>query len=253
MMARDEFTQAIFTTADDQMQGLWGFHRYVKAAVDTTQPDSLLDGLPQDTFLLTHEWGRFYNRKEMADAICQMSEFLLCRQSLIGLVSVSEAALLRLNEHLANIGKCAVVKGAKKRLVWAFKIVQKLPVASLDAITRLPTTCGDLDNARRLRNCIVHCNGCYDKRMYFEDLVPSSYVTPQYEKNSKRGATSKEPIFLTTERFEYLTRSHIEFLHILHNTIQQQEFGHPVGYNYADEGKRNEWHRILSGRRDVAM
>ena len=30
-MARDERTQAIFTTADDQIQGPWAMHRYLKA------------------------------------------------------------------------------------------------------------------------------------------------------------------------------------------------------------------------------
>jgi hypothetical protein len=252
-VARDERTEAIFTTADDQMQGLWGFHRYVQAATDITKPDALLHRLPQDMFQLTHEWGRFYDPKEMADRVGQMREFLLCRQSLLGLVSVCEAALLRLNRHLASTNTCAEVSGNKKLLVWAFTVVQKSPVASPEATVRLPKTCGDLDNARRLRNCIVHRNGCYDEEMYLRQIVQDGWVIPQFEKNSQNAATKGEPIFLTTGRFEYLTRSHIEFLHILHNTIQQQEFGHPVPYNYTDEGKRIEWHRILSGRRVVKM
>ena len=252
-MARDGPTEAIFTTADDQMQGLWGFHRYVQAATDVTPPDSLLHRLPQNTFQLTHEWGRYYDPKEMADRVCEMREFLLCRQSLLGLVSVCEAALLRLNGHLASMKRCVELSGNKKLLVWAFTVVQKSPVASPEAAVRLPETCGDLDNARRLRNCIVHRNGCYDGEMYLREIIQDGWVIPQFEKNSKNAAPKGEPIVLTTERFEHLTRSHIEFLHILHNTIQQQEFGHSIPYSYADEGKRIEWYRILSGRRDVKM
>ena len=89
--------------------------------------------------------------------------------------------------------------------------------------------------------------------MYLQDVIDNGWVIPQYEGDSQTAASRGEPIFLTTGRFEHLTRSHIEFLHILHNTIQQQEFGHSGSYSYADEGKGIEWHRILSGRRDVKM
>ena len=131
--------------------------------------------------------------------------------------------------------------------------MQKSPVASTQATLRLPETCGDLDNARRLRNCIVHRNGCYDEEMYLQDMIQDGWVVPQFERNSRSAAPKGEPIFLTTDRFEHLTRSHIEFLHILHNTIQQKEFGHSIPYHYGNEGKGIEWHRILSGRRDVKM
>jgi hypothetical protein len=252
-VARDGRTEAIFTTADDQMQGLWGFHRYVKAALDITKPEDLLHQLPPKMFPLTHEWVRYYDPKEMADNVFQMGEFLLSRQSLLGLVSVCEAALLRLNEHLANIKGYPKISANKKLLVWAFGRMRKSPVASPEATVRLPKTCGDLDNARRLRNCIVHRNGCYDEEMYLQDVIRDDWVIPQFERNSQSAAANRETIFLTTGHFERLTRSHIEFLHILHNTIQCQEFGHSVPYNYADENKSIEWYRILSGRRDVKM
>lgn len=252
-MARDAHIEAIFTTADDQMQGLWGFHRYTKAATDIAAPDSLWHLFPQNPFQLTHEWWRDYDPKDMANQVFQLHEFLLCRLSILGLVSVCEAALLRFNGHLAGTKGCVKHSENKKLLRWAFTVVRKSPVASPEAIERLPTTCGDLDNARRMRNCIVHRNGCYDEKMYLGDIIQDGWVVPQFEKNSKNATPKGEPIFLTTERFEHLTRSHIEFLHILHNTIQQREFGHSVGYNYAIEGKRIEWYRILSGRRDVKM
>jgi hypothetical protein len=74
-MTRDGRTKAIFTTADDQMQGLWGFHRYVQAATDITEPNSLLHLLPQNTFQLTHEWGRYYDAKEMANQFINCASF----------------------------------------------------------------------------------------------------------------------------------------------------------------------------------
>jgi len=217
------------------------------------KPSELLMFLPPDAFPIRHEWVRFYDRKEMAHSIEEIREFLLSRQSLLGLVSICEAAVFRLNERLADLDKCARISGIKKLLGWAFQIVRNIPEASSEAASRLPTTCGDLDNARRLRNCIVHRNGCYDEKMYFHDNVDDGWVNPQYERDSRQSAERREPIFLTTGRFEYITRSHIEFLHILHDTIQAKEFGHSVGYNYAEEGKQIEWHRILSGRRDLAM
>ena len=41
-MARDQEIEAIFTTADDQMQGLWGLHRCLKAATDSAAPEALI-------------------------------------------------------------------------------------------------------------------------------------------------------------------------------------------------------------------
>lgn len=252
-MARDKKTEAIFTTADDQMQGLWGLFRYLKAATDIVEPKFLLLSLPKDIFTLTHEWGRMYNPKEMADQVCNMREFLLCRQSLVSLVTICEAALLRLNQHLTNLGRCTRQQKHARLLMWAFPIIKNRPLASDKATARLPKTCGDLDNARRLRNCIVHCNGCFDEKMYFDQAIQDGWIIPQYEKDSRRATTAGEPIFLTTEGLEYFIHSHIEFLHILHNTIQRDEFGHSQPYNYSDEGKQIEWYRILSGRRDVKM
>jgi hypothetical protein len=250
-MARDGRTQAIFTTADDQMQGLWALHRYLKAAADIAEPDKLVSLMPQGKFLLTHEWVRFYDPNEMVKQVCQMHEFLLCGQSLITLVSVCEAALFRLNEHLSQVRHHAPLTKNSKLLEWGFNLVKQSPVASEKAAKRLPETCGDLDNARRLRNCIVHRNGCYDEDMYFQQVIRDGWVLPQYEKRPAPKAS--EPIFLVTGRFEHLTRSHVEFLHILHNTVQKKEFRHDVSYNYEEEGKPIEWHRILSGRRDVKM
>jgi hypothetical protein len=38
-MSRDPIVEEIFLTADDAIQGLWGLHSYVKAAVKTADRD----------------------------------------------------------------------------------------------------------------------------------------------------------------------------------------------------------------------
>jgi hypothetical protein len=209
--------------------------------------------LPQGSFPLTHEWVRYYDPKEMAEQVCQIREFLLCRHSLVSLVVICEAALLRLNEQLSKAGKCTPHTKNMRLLRWAFDIVKSSPVASKEAAARLPQTCGDLDHARRLRNCIVHRNGLFDEEMYFKQVIEDKWVAPQYLKDSRRATDAKEPIFLITPHFEDFSRSHLEFLHILHNTIQMKEFGCTEPYNYSKEGKKIEWFRVLSGRRDVGM
>jgi hypothetical protein len=249
-MARDTQTQTIFTTADDQMQGLWGLHHYLVAATDLIKPNELLRHLPREAFPLTHEWRRLYNPKEMVDEVCQMREFLICRQSLVALVTITEVALQRLNNRLFDLK--ALTK-SRNLLAWAFKVVRKSPLGSAQALQRLPSTCGDLDNARRLRNCIVHNNGCYNVDMYINQAINDEWISVKFDKGSDAAAAANEPIFLVYEQFERLSRSHIEFLHILHNTIQQNEFGHSEPYNYATERKRIEWRLILSGGRDVKM
>jgi hypothetical protein len=117
-------------------------------------------------------------------------------------------------------------------------------------LKRLPETCGDLDNARRLRNCIVHDNGTYSVS-YSRDAISDGWVVVQNECDTSPADTGKSVIQITTSRYEYFSRSHIEFLHILHNTIQSKYFGHHDGYNYANEKKGIEWHRVLTGRREV--
>jgi len=252
-MARDQEIEAIFTTADDQMQGLWGLHRYLKTATDITAPEKLVPFLPQGAFHLTHYWLRGYEPGEMVRAMSDTGlDFLLSRSSLVSLVTICEAALRRFNDRLANLRKCSKKDKNKQLLSWAFKLVKGSSSGSPEMLARLPETCGDLDNARRLRNCIVHNNGAYDQT-YGSDTIKDGWTKIQYEKDSVSGVTGRDKIFLDTYRFDYFSRSHIEFLHILHNTIQLDFFYHSAGYNYAQEGKGIEWYRVLSGRKSAGM
>jgi hypothetical protein len=252
-MARNSQIEGIFTTADDQMQGLWGLHSYLKVATEITAREKLIPYLPQGAFPFTHHWSRNYQASEMVRAMSDTGiDFLLSRSSLVSLVTICEAALDRFNSRLAELKECVKKDGNKQLLSWAFELVRGSSCGSPEMIARLPETCGDLDNARRLRNCIVHNNGAYDQ-MYESDVIKGVWIKTQHERDYASSVAGKNKIFLDTERFEHFSRSHIEFLHILHNTIQLDFFGHSTGYNYAQEGKGIGWYRILSGKKAVDM
>lgn len=252
-MARDAQIEAIFTTADDQMQGLWGLHTYLKTATDITAPEKLIPFLPQGVFHLTHFWLRGYEPRELVRAMSDTgTDFLLSRSSLVSLVTICEAALRRFNNHLTSLQKCAKKVRNKQLLSWAFELIKGSKSGSSEMLARLPETCGDLDNARRLRNCIVHNNGAYDQT-YESDVIKDGWTKIQRERDSVSGVAERNKIFLDTNRFEYFSRAHIEFLHVLQNTIQLDFFSHSTGYNYAQEGKRIEWYRVLSGTKAVDM
>jgi hypothetical protein len=57
-MSRDPIIEEVFLTADDAIQGLWGLHSYVKAAVETADREGVKQRLPSGSFRLTHEWGK---------------------------------------------------------------------------------------------------------------------------------------------------------------------------------------------------
>jgi len=252
-MRRDTEIEGVFTTADDAIQGLWALHMYLKAAADIADGREIARNLPQQFFQLTHHWKRFYDTEELVAAIRETGiDFLLCRASLVSLVAISEAALDRMNAHLKALRHCRRVKGNKSLLKWAFGQVKGSQSGSPQMLNRLPETCGDLDNARRLRNCIAHNNGKYNNQ-YLEGAIDDGWVIIQKESAATCDMGKRSVIQLTTARYEKFSRSHIEFLHILHNTIQGKFFGHRNGYTYADEGKNIEWHRVLVGREDVGL
>ena len=93
----------------------------------------------------------------------------------------------------------------KDSLNWAYQIVKNCGIGDPKAIERLPRTLGIIDNARRLRNRIVHDNGLF-KESYEKDTIkdpegrelfevqthPGYYI---FEKNTKTNI----PIILTPE------------------------------------------------------
>jgi len=236
------------------MQGLWGFHNYVTAAVQVAPKRQLEEKLPFGKFRLTHEWDRFYDSAALVAEMGNVFEFVLCRTSLVGLVSIFEAAVERFIQRVMEQDKVQRVPNKyNAQLRWVFDCVKETGVGSPAILDRLPETCGDVDNARRLRNCIAHNNGKYDDS-YYEDVIDDGWVKVRIEPDYDQYRRDRwMPIFLVTARFEYFSRSHIELLHILHNTIQAKFFGHLQGFHYGKERKSIEWHRVLSGKSSVGM
>lgn len=250
-MSRDQHIEDVFLSADDAIQGLWGLHSYINAAVNTADRQDMKARLPAGFFQITHEWARRYDRDELLAKMDNVFEFVHCRNSLVLLVSLFEGTIKRFNERLAKSSHASRFKSYKQLLVWGFALVQNSPSGSASMRQRLPSNCGDVDNARRLRNCFAHNNGRYE-HSYLTDAIDDGWTQVRYPKEIG-SVSSGEKIFIVNDKLEELLRSHVELLHMLHNTIQRAYFGETEDYNYAKEGKAIEWHRILSGQTFVGM
>lgn len=141
----------------------------------------------------------------------------------------------------------------KHLLEWAFSESQKCNIGDEKAITRLSKTFGIIDEARRLRNIILHNHGLFDE-IYGRDSIKIKEVEkvrhPDYEKFEVNG----EPIALiiNSSDINNFSGAHIEILHILHNQIQKEYFGHPEPYEYGKEGKDIGWHYALWGKSKIS-
>jgi hypothetical protein len=109
-----------------------------------------------------------------------------------------------------------------------------------------------VDNARRLRNLSLHNNNKY-AQSYIDDVIADGWVNARFQSGYQQSVMNREPVFLTNADFNRLSCSHIELVHMLHNTIQRKFFGVAEDYNYAKEGKSTEWFRMVSGRHDVRV
>ena len=169
-------------------------------------------------------------------------ELYQSRISLLAMVNVFEVALTKFTQCL-GLPK----NSYKKQLSWAYDESIKCDVGDEQAIKRLPTTFGKIDNARRLRNLVVHNHGLLDE-FYKTDAVSKFEVEmhPDYatfEKNSGKPT----PANITTNNIIDFSQAHIEVLHVLHNSIQKNRFGFPEPYDYRRQQKRIEWHKVLAG------
>jgi hypothetical protein len=171
--------------------------------------------------------------------------FIHSRNSLVGLVAIFEGALLGFNERLFAMSLAKEQIMYKHLLSWAFKIVRDSPSGSQSMQSRLPKVCGHVDNARLLRNCIAHNSGRYQQR-YFHDAIDEKWVEVHHlPGNVDQEVAARSKILITNSHFEELLHSHVELLHMLHNTIQRALFHEKEDYNYAKEGKNIEWHRVF--------
>ena len=252
-MSRDTSIENIFLVADDAIQGLWGLHTFTNAAVNTADRARIMSRLPTGAFQLTHEWARLYNPEELTRQMDLVFEFVHCRNSLVLLVSLFEGAILRFNEQLRSLPHVQKHTTYKPLLKWIFGLVRDTQSGSPAMRKRLPETCGEIDNARRLRNCFAHNNGRYN-RFYLDDAIQDKWVSVRpHGSNLIADVDKREKILVINDHLEGFIRSHIEVLHVVHNTIQRKFFGESQDYSYAAEGKQIEWHRILSGETFLRM
>jgi len=256
-MKRDLEIQRIFEIADDSLIAVLGYHFYVISMEENINDNAIWTCLPDGVISHTFSWDRFYHKKDLIDQMSSIFEFYQSRISMIAMVNVFEASLSDFISALNKKGKVQNFESNKlsgnstykKRLKWAYRESIQCDIGDLNAIQRLPKTFGIIDNARRIRNLIVHNHGIFEDR-YKEDAIKidniSVNIHPDFSKHESN-TNIKIPVIITTEDIKNFSRSHIEVLHILHNTIQKKYFNFLTPYDYRDCNKSIEWHRVLWG------
>ncbi len=249
---RDREILAVFESTDDALQGLIGYHFFVKETAQKLGVSHLLSDRRLISLQITHEWLRTFEVRQFFQHIADSAELQHCRTMLLAIIQQFEVALRRMKRRLWRLDKLGSRSPAYKEpdykplLRWAFQIVRNTSVGSLTMRRRLPDVCGDVDDARRLRNLSMHENNYFTQK-YVDDAIRMKGVSPQFVPSYVDG----KKIFLTNPDIEKFLYSHIEFLHMLHNTLQRSFFGCREDYNYSKEGKQPELFRLISGRKDV--
>jgi len=256
-MKRDADIQRVFEVADDSLQGVLGYHLYTIAAQKSADTEKISTYLPDDRIPITFDWDRFYSKQELVDLFTSpFFELVQARISLIATTNVFDAALNRFVEHLSEKGfPQKPQQFYKQRIEWAYQESLKSDVGNKDTLARLPKTFGIVDNARRLRNLIVHNHGLFDQK-YATDAIDSNGIEidlhpslGEFAGNSKKVF----PLMITTDYLIRFVKAHIEVLHVLHNGIQKRYFGVAEGYSYEKERKPIEWRSILLGSSKVRI
>jgi len=250
-MKRDPDIQKVFEVADDSFQGVLGFHLYTIAAQKSADIEKIATHLPEDRIPITFDWDRHYVRQELIDFFTSpFFELVQTRISLIATTNVFEAALSRFIQYLNEKGfHQKLHRSYKQRIEWAYQESLKSDVGKKDTLDRLPMTFGIVDNARRLRNLIVHSQGLFDLK-YETDAIASHGIEidlhPGY-KEFKKNPQKPIPLMITTDYLVRFIKAHIEVLHVLHNGIQKRFFDVTEGYSYELEVKPIDWRSILLG------
>jgi hypothetical protein len=262
-MSRDKDIQHVFEIADDSLQGVLGYHLYVIAIQLAANSEKVLENLPADRIPITFSWDRFYQKQDLLEAFkLPVFQIYQSRISLIAIVNVFEVALegfirhLNSNGHPQYLGNRKLKEPPLKQCIqWAYEQLFQCDIGDTEAIKRLPTTFGIIDNARRLRNLIVHNQGLFDDG-YEKDAINSNGIVvdlhPGYS-FSKTNPQRPVPIIMGTGDFLEFTKAHIEVLHLLHNFIQKKYFGFQKAYDYIEEKKAIEWDKVLWGSAKVRV
>lgn len=238
-MNHNEEIKKIFEVADDSLQGVLGYHFYVMAIYKTFDSSKISDYLPQGSIPHTHSWIRYYDKDNLIKEMTDIFEAYQSGVTLINMVSYFEVALKEFFNQLNSTKEPNNNRGYKYYIRWAYPESKKTDVGDSEALHRLPITFGKIDNARRLRNQIVHSRGYFTK-FYETDAINENGIQldfqPDYKKLGK--------IYLTTDNIIDFSKSHIEVLHVLHNGIQKNYFNAPT-YSYIAENKNIEWDTIF--------
>ena len=246
--SRNHEIQEIFEIADDSIQGILGYHYFTIYALKAAPKTEIKKNLPNDAIPHTFSWIRNYDKDNLIDTLTPVYDFHQSRISLISFITYFESALKSFIQNLNSAGfqQSIPSQNYKQYIKWAFAEATRCTIGDQDAISRLPTTMGFIDDARRLRNLIVHNQGFFT-RFYESDAITDGIIPnfhPDYNK-FQTAPDQKFPVKIQLSEFENLVRAHIEVLHVLHNSIQQHYFNYPEPYSYTEEMKSIEWSRIF--------
>ena len=256
-MGRDKDIQHVFEIADDSLQGVLGYHLYVIAIQLAADTEKVMENLPADRIPMTFSWVRFYQKEDLIEAFkLPVFQIYQSRISLIAIVNVFDVALdsfirnLKAKGHPQYLGNRKLKKPSlKRRIRWASEQLIQCDIGDTEAIKKMPFTFGIIDNARRLRNLIVHNQGLFDDG-YEKDAISSNGIVvdlhPHYS-IFKTNPQKSVPIIMATGDFLEFAKAHIEVLHLLHNFIQKKYFGFQKAYDYREEKKAIEWDKVLWG------
>lgn len=221
----------------------------------------ILPHLPEGAIPHTFSWVRYYRKEGLLARLIPIFESVQCRYSLVAMLNVFQVGLRNLLSRLKDTNHVQDLSAKelkacrhydKSRLEWAYRRALQCDVGDPEAMKRLPVTFSRIDNARRLRNDIVHNHGLFTDRyesdaLHFDDA--EVILHPDYALFKDRHQSV--PIKLATSDIEDFSRSHVEVLHVLHNEIQKDCFGHSdpddPAYDYRRAEKQIEWDRVFSG------
>lgn len=251
-MARNPKIQKIFEITDDSLQGLLGYYYYVINAVGWAPALGILNTLPK-RIPMTYEWDRNYNPRELMLEMNKSFVAYQTRITLVAMVNIFEVATGCFIKRCEETGHPQSVRDGRKpyksRLEWVFNKVSGSKFGNKDMQARIPQLCLEVDHARRLRNISVHNNGIFDDK-YENDSIKvgnqSGLIHQDYQR-FKANKNQQVSLILTPDDYIKSSRSHLELLHFLHHEIQSQDFGETTEYNYVQQLKRIEWHRLLFG------
>jgi hypothetical protein len=259
MANRNPEIQKIFEITDDALQGLIGFHLFVDAAVSSSPDELIRNILPTDRILITPDWVRFYDREELLLFMRRYFTPIFFRNLFVSLVGYFDAATEDFLEYLRireiSCDHNHKERGYQRRLEWVFRRVKDSKFGTQEMINEIPNLCLNADHSRRLRNIIVHNQGCINKQykdVYSDvgQILGRDELKPIFDlaiENYNEDKLERIPVIVTYNQYCLSLIQHIRLLHFLHNEIQFQYFDCCDGYEYRKEHKKIEWHRVFFG------